>query len=158
MKRTAITFFITFLFLILISACKEDVYVDWKIMNDNWYNIHKNDSGFVTTESGLCYKIIFPGWALDRQPNKNSTVVINSVGTLIDGSTFETKVNTLVYLSDASPTTIDAWREMMPKLHTGAHVIFYVPSKIGYDTISTNVAIPPHSVLKYDVTLFNSFN
>jgi len=43
-------------------------------------------------------------------------------------------------------------------LHTGAHVIFYVPSKIGYDTISTNVAIPPHSVLKYDVTLFNSFN
>ena len=155
MKQTSIVFFITFLFLIILSACKENVYMDWKLMNDNWYAIHQNDSGFVKTSSGLCYKIIYPGYPLDRQPNINSNVLVNDIGTLIDGSTFETYTNTWFSLTNTVQIP-NAWREMMPKLRSGAHVIFYVPSKIGFDTISTNSAIPPYSVLKYDVTLIDS--
>ena len=155
MKRTSIIFFITFLFLVIISACKENQYMDWKLMNDKWYSIHQHDSGFVTTSSGLCYKIIYPGWSFDRQPNISSNVLVNDKGTLIDGSTFETNENTWFALTNTAQIP-NAWREMMPKLHTGAHVILYAPSKIGFDTISTNPAIPPYSVLIYDITLINS--
>ena len=158
MKQTSIVFLISFLFLIFMSACKENVYMDWKIMNDNWYAIHQNDSGFTKTSSGLCYKIIYAGYPLDRKPNKSSQVLVNDKGYLIDMSTFETNTNAKIYLSNPSPSTIDAWREMLPKLHTGAHVIFYVPSKIGYDTISTIATIPPYSVLIYDLTLLDSQN
>jgi FKBP-type peptidyl-prolyl cis-trans isomerase len=155
MKRTSIVFFITFLFLILISACKENVYVDWKLLNDKWYETHKNDSGFITTPSGLCYQVIHQGY--QRRPNINSIVIVNYKGSLIDGSIFDsiaTGQTTQLQLS----STIAGWKEGLPKMNAGGHYRFYIPSKLGYDTITTNTKIPPHSVLIFDVNLIDSYN
>jgi FKBP-type peptidyl-prolyl cis-trans isomerase len=155
MKRTSIIFFITFLFLIILSACKENEYMDWKIMNDNWYSIHKSDSGFVITPSGLCYKVIHQGY--QRKPNINSIIIVNYKGTLIDGSVFDsiaTGTTTQIQLS----TSIKGWQEGIPKMNGGGSYIFYIPSNLGYDTISTNSQIPPHSVLRFDVNLVDSYN
>jgi FKBP-type peptidyl-prolyl cis-trans isomerase len=157
MKRISIGLFFTFIILLLFSACQENMYIDWKMANDQWYNTHKSDSGFVVSSTGLCYQIIYPGWPLSRQPNANSIVKVYYKGSLIDGSVFDSQPETSpVWLTLSG--TIAGWREIMPKLHNGAHVYLYIPSKLGYDTISTNTAIPPHSVLKFDIHLVDSQN
>jgi len=155
MKRTSIVFFITFIFLIIMSACQENMYMDWKLLNDNWYSVHKSDSGFITTPSGLCYKVIHQG--VQRFPNVNSVVLVSYKGTLIDGSVFDstaTGATTQISLSSA----IQGWKEGITKMQNGGNYIFYIPSKLGYDTTSTNAAIPPHSVLKFNVHLIDSYN
>ena len=155
MKRTSIVFFITFIFLIIMSACQENMYMDWKLLNDNWYSVHKSDSGFITTPSGLCYKVIHQG--VQRFPNVNSVVLVSYKGTLIDGSVFDstaTGATTQVSLSSAIP----GWKEGLVKMQNGGNYIFYIPSKLGYDTVSTNAAIPPNSVLKFNVHLIDSYN
>lgn len=124
-------------------------------MNDNWYSIHKSDSGFVITPSGLCYKVIHQGY--QRKPNINSIIIVNYKGTLIDGSVFDsiaTGTTTQIQLS----TSIKGWQEGIPKMNGGGSYIFYIPSNLGYDTISTNSQIPPHSVLRFDVNLVDSYN
>jgi len=150
MKRTSIVFFITFLFLIIMSACKENVYMDWKLQNDKWLAIHKSDSGFVTTPSGLCYKVLNQG--NQRHPNSGSSILVSYKGTLVDGSTFDQASNVGMVLSQAIP----GWKEGIPKMQNGGNYIFYIPSKLGYDTASNNVKIPPHSVLIFNVTLIES--
>lgn len=155
MKRISIGLFLTFLLLLVFSACQENVYMDWKLANDKWYATHKSDSGFVTTSSGLCYKVIYPGWSYSRQPNASSNIEVTYKGTLIDGSVFDVQTTgTWISLSSA----IAGWKEIMPKMYNGARLEMYVPSKLAYDTASTNTQIPPHSVLIFDVTLIDSSN
>ncbi|MDD4971521.1 MAG: FKBP-type peptidyl-prolyl cis-trans isomerase [Paludibacter sp.] len=155
MKRTAIAFFITFLFLILISACKENVYVDWKLLNDKWYETHKHDPGFITTPSGLCYQVLHQGY--QRRPNINSIVIVNYKGSLIDGSIFDS-VPTGKSIQLQLSSTVAGWKEGLPKMNAGGRYRFYIPSNLGYDTTSTNSRIPPHSVLIFDVNLIDSYN
>jgi len=153
MKRISIGFFFTFLLLILFSACQEYKFMDWKLMNDQWYAKHKNDSGFVTTSTGLSYKVIHQGWYLNRKPNINSYITVRYIGRLIDGSIFDSATTTL-----SLSGTIAGWKEGIPKMNNGGSYKFYIPSKLGYDTTSTNASIPPHSVLIFDVDLLDSYN
>lgn len=152
MKRISIGFLITFMLLIIISACKEDKWMDWKLANDQWYANHKNDPGFITTSSGLCYKVIHQGY--QRRPNINSVVFVKYKGSLIDGSVFQAVDTTTAVLTLA--TAILGWQEGIQKMNGGGSYDFYIPSKLGYDTISTNLTIPPHSVLIFHVDLIDS--
>jgi FKBP-type peptidyl-prolyl cis-trans isomerase len=155
MKRISIGLFITFIVLLVFSACQENVYVDWKIANDQWFAKHQSDSGFVTSATGLTYKIIYHGWDFGRQPNSGSNIKVSYKGSLIDGTIFDSN-SAGVWLS--LPGTIAGWREIIPKLRTGASVKLYIPSALAYDTVSTNPTIPPHSVLIFDVNLLDSYN
>jgi len=128
--------------------------MDWKLLNDKWYSIHKSDSGFITTPSGLCYKKIHQGY--QRFPDINSVVTVKFKGTLIDGSVFDstaTGTNTSMYLSNA----IKGWQEGLKKMQDGGNYIFYIPSELAYGTATDNVKVPPHSVLRFDVHLINSY-
>jgi FKBP-type peptidyl-prolyl cis-trans isomerases 1 len=156
MKRISISFFLTFLLLIIFSACKEDKWMDWKIINDQWYAKHKTDPGFQTTSTGLCYKILYPGCSTCRQPNLNSYVVVSYKGSLVDGSVFDQ------IKSDSSTTlllsgTIKGWQEILTKVHNGASLKLYIPSSLGYGTSTSNTSIPPNSVLIFDVDLKDSY-
>ena len=158
MKRISIGLFLTFLGLIIFSACQENVYVDWKLANDKWLadyvQTHKNDTDFFTTSTGLHNQLIYGGYKLSRQPNANSNIYVSYSGKLIDKTTFDSTSGTWLSL----PNTIAAWKEIFPKMHTGAHVKLFVPSALAYDTVSTNPTIPPHSVLIFDIHLLDSAN
>ena len=153
MKRASIVFFITFLFLIIMSACKENEYMDWKHMNDRWYSIHKNDSGYITTSSGLCYQVVHQGY--QRKPNIGSAVVVTYRGTLIDGSVFDstaTDATTSMYLSNA----IKGWQEGIVKMNVGGCYRFYVPYSLGYGS-TNSTTIPAYSVLRFEVNLVDAY-
>ena len=152
MKRTALFSLFVLMLTIILPACHEDVYMDWKLKNEQWLETHKSDTGFVTTSSGLMYKVIHQG--SQRHPSLNSSILVTYKGSLIDGSSFDTGTNVGLYLSQ----TIAGWKEGIPKMEDGGHYIFYIPSPLGYDTTSTNAKIPPYSTLIFDVTLVKSYN
>lgn len=152
MKRIT---FLPFLLLLVIafSSCKEDKYADWKLLNESWLEkhkeTHKSDSGFVQTESGLCYQVIHQGYM--RKPNSDSNIVVKYTGTLIDGTKFDSSDEYSTNLSGM----IDGWIEGITKMNVGGRYIFYIPASLAYDADGSG-DIPPYSVLIFDVTLIDS--
>jgi len=153
MKRTALFSFILFLITIIYSSCSENVYMDWKLQNERWYasleDSVKNDSAFFKTSSGLYYKKIFQGDP-QRSVRAHSYIYATYTGKLIDGSTFDSAADaSLGQVSGLVP----GFQEGIKKMNVDGHYILYIPSKIGYDTVSTNSLIPPYSILIFDVEL-----
>lgn len=142
-------------FVLLLTACeKSDSYIDWKMLNQDWYEQHKNDPGFTLTESGLCYKRVFPiqgANPADRMPNVSDIVIINYVGKFIDGSEFERANNVSFSLGGVVP----GFREALLKMRQGEKFEFYMPSEIGYGSKGKG-NIPPYTTLIYQIELLES--
>ena len=158
MKRISIGFFVLFLASLLFSACQENIYIDWKLANEKWMTnfvaAHKSDSNFYTTASGLSYHLYYAGYPKERQPNPGSDILVTYKGTLINDSVFD---QATVPAAFTLSKTIPAWREIMPKLHNGAHLKIYAPTALAYDTATTYLPrIPPYSALIFDITLLES--
>ena len=153
MKHSSRISIVILLLAISFTACKEDIYTDWKIKNTQWLENNKTQPGVITTASGLQYKVIYQGWHLNRKPNKNSIVKVNYTGKLIDGTGFDASTEP-VFLDLAQ--VVKGWQEGLTKMNDGGNYILYVPSTLGYDTISTNPKIPPHSTLIFDIELIKS--
>ena len=134
--------------VLAFTACKEDTSADWKIMNDNWMNIHKNDSGFVTSVSGLIYKNDSAGWTLNPKPNKDNFVNITYTGKLVDGYIFDSGTANL-----SVSQTVTGFQEGLKMMHPGDNCTLYIPSALAYDTTSTDSRIPANSILIFDIKL-----
>lgn len=154
MKKTSIITLLILLFTLVLPACHENEWADWKLKNEQWLEANKKNPDVITTESGLQYKVVHQGWHLNRKPNANSDIRVKYTGKLIDGSTFESSNEAVFNLSGV----IEGWREGITKMNDGGNYILYIPSSLGYDTVSTNVKIPPHSTLIFDIDLMESQN
>lgn len=150
MMRNLRLLFVFIAGVVLFTACQEDEYADWKILNHQWYEQHKDDEGFQYTESGLCYRIIHQGYM--RNPNANSVVKAEYTGSLIDGTTFD-QGEFHRYLAEA----IDGWQEGLKLMKGGAHFEFYIPAELAYGEDGQG-SVPPHSVLIFDIKLLESYN
>jgi len=159
MKRAGLFTIILFLTAIIYSSCKEDIYMDWKLRNDRWYTTLEDSITkdtlhiFHKTSSGLYYKVL--GQGNERYPNGGDWVIMRRTGTLIDGSAFDALDTIGTYLTTSYVP--QGLVEGISLMQNGGHYIFYLPSSIGYDTITTNSSIPPYSVLKYDIRLLKSY-
>lgn len=159
-----ITFATVLLLVVLsISSCKEDEYVDWKLLNNAWLEKHKSDPGFTQTESGLCYKIIHKGTgaqaSLDANSGYGSLIRADYKGQLIDGSVFansfdESDDEYTTYLS----SSIAGWKEILPKLKVGGSCELYVPADLAYGSDGSGKTIPPHSVLIFKIEVLDIVN
>ncbi|GAB1416662.1 hypothetical protein MASR2M117_20680 [Paludibacter sp.] len=140
--------------LLFLSACEEDKYGDWKILNEQWLNnlkeTHKNDPDFIVTESGLCYKIIHKGQ--HAKPYSGSLITARYTGKFVTGKSFDSGTYKN-YLS----SSIKGWQEGILKITNGGRIKLYVPYSLGYGTKSSG-AIPPYSTLEFDVELLDVQN
>lgn len=152
MKRTALIPLLLILTALIFTSCEEDNYADWKIINDNWLDVHKSDPGFKETESGLCYKVIEQGRM--RRPNTSSNVDVLYTGKYINGVVFDETKDGVVFKTNLS-NTILGWIEGITKMNVGGRYVFYIPSHLGYGDKGRG-SIPPHSVLQFEVTLVAS--
>jgi FKBP-type peptidyl-prolyl cis-trans isomerase len=152
MKQSSRISIVLLMLIISFSACKEDIYVDWKIKNEQWLENNLSKPGVIPTASGLQYKVVYQGDPYGRYPKPSSLIYVTYNGTLIDGSSFDNQTNAGMYLSQ----TIKGWQEGIRKMQTGGVYELYVPSELAYDTISTNAKIPPHSILIFKIELLSS--
>lgn len=112
---------------------------------------NKKKPGITTLPSGLQYRVIKEGTG--QSPNLNDSVVAHYRGTLINGKEFDSS-----YKRNA-PTTfplrgvIRGWQEALPLMKEGGKLQIFVPSNLGYGTSGSGQAIPPNSVLIFDIEL-----
>ena len=152
MKRIATFPLLLLLTVLVFTSCEEDNYADWKILNDNWLEVHKTDPGFIETNSGLCYKVIHQG--ATKKPNSSSNIDVTYTGKYINDVVFDETEDDEILETNLSGT-IAGWTEGISKMNVGGRYIFYIPASLAYgdDGFGT---IPPHSVLIFDVTLVAS--
>ncbi|MFV0391578.1 MAG: FKBP-type peptidyl-prolyl cis-trans isomerase [Paludibacteraceae bacterium] len=141
--------------LLTVSCEKSDSYIDWKVMNDNWYESHKTDAGFTVTQSGLSYRRTSPpAGESERKPNAADAVWVDYTGKYIDGTEFDSGTSSIFYLS-GSGSIITGLAEGILQMRRGETFEFYIPHTIAYGDEQQGL-IPPYSTLIFTITLLDS--
>lgn len=141
---------------LLVTGCeKSDSYIDWKVINNNWYESHKTDSGFTVTQSGLAYRRTSPpAGESERKPNTTDAVWVDYAGKYIDGTEFDSGTSTIFYLSGTGGI-ISGLAEGILQMRRGETFEFYIPQSIAYGDTQQGL-IPPYSTLIFTITLLDS--
>lgn len=84
----------------------------------------------------------------DTKPNINSSVVVNYIGRLTDGTEFESKSNQEFQFS----RLIEGWRIGLKELGEGGSCTLIIPPSVGYGGESSST-IPANSVLVFETDL-----
>ncbi|RLD33849.1 MAG: peptidylprolyl isomerase [Bacteroidetes bacterium] len=113
--------------------------------------IDDNNLNAQSTTSGLYYVILEPG--SDEHPNVYSTVTVAYKGYFLDGEVFEENLAFTSRLSNLIP----AWIEGIPLIGKGGKIKLILPSALGYGPNGSGDAIPPNTVLVFDITLYDFY-
>ena len=109
--------------------------------------------GVFTTESGLQYEPINEGD--EPMPVDTSTVTVHYHGTLIDGSVFDSSVDRGEPATFKLNQVIPGWTEGLQLMSEGSKYKLYIPAELGYGSRPPSGAIPPNSVLIFEVELLS---
>ncbi len=107
--------------------------------------------GVKTTASGLQYKVIKSGTGATPKPT--DTVKVHYHGTLIDGTVFDSSVQRGEPITFPVTGVIPGWVEALQMMKVGDKWQLFIPAKLAYGEHSPTPAIPPNSVLIFEVEL-----
>ncbi|MGI4957500.1 MAG: FKBP-type peptidyl-prolyl cis-trans isomerase [Janthinobacterium lividum] len=106
------------------------------------------EPGVVTLPSGLEYKVITSGDATGAHPTATSSVMVNYVGKLSDGATFDDSHDQIVTLPLGS--VIKGWTEGLQLMRPGDVWMLYIPPALGYGARGAG-PIPPNEALAFKI-------
>ncbi len=114
---------------------------------------HAKKAGVVTTESGLQYEVLTVGTG--AQPTAEDTVKVDYVGTLVDGTEFDSSIKRGEPAIFPLAQVIPAWTEGIQLMAVGGKYRFTVPSSLAYGAEGAGEVIPPFSTLVFEVDLLS---
>ncbi|NNM53389.1 MAG: FKBP-type peptidyl-prolyl cis-trans isomerase [Spirochaetales bacterium] len=109
--------------------------------------------GVKTTASGLQYEVIKQG--AGPKPVATDTVKVDYVGTLIDGTKFDSSIDRKEPAVFPLSEVIPGWSEAIELMPVGSEYRFYIPSKLAYGDHGAGGKIPPNSTLIFDIKLLD---
>ncbi|MDR0687045.1 MAG: FKBP-type peptidyl-prolyl cis-trans isomerase [Dysgonamonadaceae bacterium] len=121
-----------------------------KNKNLTWLEENKTKEGVITTESGLQYKVIRKGEG--KNPTAADKVKVDYVGTLINGTEFDSSISRGEAAEFSLSGVIKGWTEGIQLMPVGSEYEFYIPSELGYGERGTG-SIPANATLIFKVTL-----
>jgi len=133
-----------------ISAAQQAIIDDGLIKS--YISAHSIDSVKKDSTSGIYYKIIAAGTG--AYPTASSSVNVNYVGTLLNGTIFAPQANIASPLADLIP----GWQIGVPFVNTGGTILLLLPSRYGYGDNSPSPTIPNNSVLIFTIQLVSFTN
>jgi len=110
----------------------------------------KENKAIVELPSGLRYEVVKPGEG--AFPKASDTVKVHYVGTLIDGTEFDSSVKRGEPAEFPLEGVIPGWTEGLQKINKGGKLKLYVPPHLAYGDDGKG-GIPPGSTLIFEVEL-----
>lgn len=107
--------------------------------------------GVTTMSSGLQYEVIKEGTG--PKPKATDTVTVHYVGTLIDGTEFDSSIKRNEPATFALNAVIPGWVEGLQLMPEGSKWKIYLPSELAYGPGGTGGAIGPNATLIFEVEL-----
>jgi FKBP-type peptidyl-prolyl cis-trans isomerase FklB len=137
------------------SAKKAEVdnvkYKDYIDQNEAFLAKNKGKAGVTTTASGLQYEVIKMGTG--PKPTAQNTVKVQYVGTLIDGTEFDSSIKRNQPATFPVSNVIPGWTEALQLMPVGSKFKLYLPAAIAYGPNGAGEVIKPFSTLIFEVEL-----
>ena len=107
--------------------------------------------GVVTLKSGMQYKVLVKGKG--AVPKKDDTVVTHYVGTLIDGTEFDSSRQRGQPATFPVGGVIAGWVEALQLMTVGSKWMLYIPSQLAYGARGAGGKIGPNATLIFEIEL-----
>jgi FKBP-type peptidyl-prolyl cis-trans isomerase len=133
------------------AALDKEVYKDYIAKNEAFLAANKAKAGVSTTASGLEYEVIKMGKG--PKPTAQNTVKVHYVGTLIDGTEFDSSIKRNQPAQFPVSGVIPGWTEALQLMPVGSKFKLYLPQSIAYGATGAGEIIKPYSTLVFEVEL-----
>ncbi len=112
---------------------------------------NKAREGVMVTDSGLQYEVLTE--ADGPKPALTDTVSVHYVGTLLDGTEFDSSISRGQPAEFGLQGVIPGWTEGLQLMNTGSKVRFVIPSELAYGKRGAGGQIGPDETLIFEVEL-----
>ncbi|MPN00673.1 FKBP-type 22 kDa peptidyl-prolyl cis-trans isomerase [bioreactor metagenome] len=119
----------------------------------NFMTENKKKPGVTVTASGLQYEVIKAGNG--PKPAADDVVRVHYVGTLLDGTQFDSSVERGEPAEFGVNQVIPGWTEALQLMPVGSKYKLCIPAAIAYGEQGAGQAIPPNAALKFEVELLD---
>jgi len=133
------------------AEMNKETYKEYIEQNEAYLAENKAKSGVTTTASGLQYEVIKMGKG--PVPTTESTVKVHYVGTLIDGTEFDSSVKRNEPAVFPVTGVIPGWTEALMLMPVGSKFKLCLPQTIAYGARGAGDVIKPYSTLIFEVEL-----
>jgi len=126
-------------------------YKEYIEQNEAFLAKNKEKTGVTTTASGLQYEVIKMGTG--PKPTAQNTVKVHYVGTLVDGTEFDSSVKRNEPATFPVTGVIPGWSEALQLMPVGSKFKLCLPASIAYGANGAGEVIKPFSTLLFEVEL-----
>jgi len=134
----------------IFSAAKDAVAI---AKGNEYLANNKKRKGVISLPDGLQYEIIKSGDVTGTQPKLVDTVEVNYLVGTIDGTEVENSFKSGQPAAFPLGGVIKGWVEILQMMRPGDHWKVVVPSELAYGAAGNGSAIPPNSVLVFEIRL-----
>ena len=136
-----------------LQICAMEKGNEQKVKGNAFLDANKSRKGVITLPSGLQYEILKAGETSGIKPTAADTVVVDYVGTLTDGTEFDNSIKNGQPATFPVGGVIKGWTEILQMMTKGAHWKVTIPGELAYGERGAGAAIPPNSVLVFEIML-----
>jgi FKBP-type peptidyl-prolyl cis-trans isomerase FklB len=126
-------------------------YKEYIDKNEAFLEENKAKSGVTVTPSGLQYEVITMGTG--SKPTAQNTVKVQYVGTLIDGTEFDSSIKRNQPAQFPVSGVIPGWTEALQLMPVGSKFKLVIPQSLAYGARGAGEVIKPFSTLIFQVEL-----
>ena len=123
-----------------------------KFTNQKGIMTNQTPEEFVTTSSGLQYRILIEGFG-DERPGPESSVSVHYRGKLANGIEFDSSYKRNQPVSFQVNGVIRGWTEALQLMKVGDKWELIIPPDLGYGSKGAGNIIPPDSTLIFEIEL-----